>query len=159
LRSIAAAADVDVALLGYYFGSKRDLFAAAMALPVNPPDVLGALFEDGVPSGPDVVARLLEVWDDPVSGPPLAALLKSASRDEQGRELVSGFIEAEIVATLARNLPGPDARRRARAIATIILGLLNARYVLKLGFASGRPGRALADDIGALLDPWLNRID
>ena len=39
LRAIAAEAGVDVALVSYYFGSKQGLFAATMALPMNPADI------------------------------------------------------------------------------------------------------------------------
>jgi AcrR family transcriptional regulator len=155
LRSIAAEAGVDVALISYYFGSKRELFAAAMSLPVSPPDVLDDLFAGGVPAASELVARMLAVWDDPDSGPPLAAMLQAGARDEPSRELVSGFIEAEIAATLARSLSGPEPTRRARAIVAILLGFLNARYVLRLGFASGPRGRRLADDVAASLQPWL----
>jgi AcrR family transcriptional regulator len=66
MRSIAAAADVDVALVSYYFQSKQGVFGAAMALPVNPLDAI-----DGVLTSPDeqlatgLLGTLLRVWDDP----------------------------------------------------------------------------------------------
>src|SRR3954447_18671652 len=40
LRSIAADAGVDVALVSYWFGSKKGLFAAAMDLAVSPAEML-----------------------------------------------------------------------------------------------------------------------
>ena len=47
LRSVAAEAGVDAALISYYFGSKKGLFGAAMALSANPPEaVLEALAGD-----------------------------------------------------------------------------------------------------------------
>src|SRR5580692_7826644 len=64
MRSIAAAAGVDVALVSYYFDSKQGIFGAAMALPVNP---LERIIE--VLTAPDdqLVAQLLRtfltVWD------------------------------------------------------------------------------------------------
>lgn len=36
MRSIAAEADVDAALISYFFGSKRGLFGAVLALAANP---------------------------------------------------------------------------------------------------------------------------
>ncbi len=41
VRSIAAAADVDPAMIHHHFGSKEQLFAAAIALPIDPVQVLG----------------------------------------------------------------------------------------------------------------------
>ena len=43
MRAIAADAEVDVALVSYYFGSKNGLFVASLQLPVNPADVIAAL--------------------------------------------------------------------------------------------------------------------
>ncbi|HEX9373173.1 MAG TPA: helix-turn-helix domain-containing protein, partial [Roseiflexaceae bacterium] len=40
LRSIAAEAGVDVALIGYFFGSKQGLFGAALQLPMNPAEAI-----------------------------------------------------------------------------------------------------------------------
>jgi AcrR family transcriptional regulator len=37
MRAIAAEAGVDAALISYYFGSKKGLFGAALALSANPP--------------------------------------------------------------------------------------------------------------------------
>lgn len=40
VRSVAAEAGVDVALLSYHFGSKSGLFSAALALEAKPPLLL-----------------------------------------------------------------------------------------------------------------------
>ena len=40
IRAIAARADVDPALVHHYFGSKEQVFVAAMAVPFDPSDVL-----------------------------------------------------------------------------------------------------------------------
>ena len=47
MRAVATAAGVDAALVHHYFGSKGDLFLAAAGLPVDPRDLLGAVFADG----------------------------------------------------------------------------------------------------------------
>src|SRR5687768_765307 len=47
MRSIAAAAGVDVALLAYYFGTKDGLFAAALDLPVDPRTLIDEAFAQG----------------------------------------------------------------------------------------------------------------
>src|SRR5437879_12978182 len=50
IRGIAARAGVDPALVHHYYGSKADLFAAALRLPVNPRDVLADLLDRDVPT-------------------------------------------------------------------------------------------------------------
>ena len=42
IRAVAADAGVDPALVHHYFGTKDDLFLAAMELPVDPREVIGA---------------------------------------------------------------------------------------------------------------------
>ena len=53
IRSVAAAAGVDAALVHHYFGTKDDLFLAAMELPVDPREVIGPALS----GGPDGAAR------------------------------------------------------------------------------------------------------
>src|SRR4051812_4476209 len=69
LRAIAADAEVDVALVSYYFGTKNDLFVGALRLPVNPGEIIDSLLagpHDDL--GARMVRRLLTVWDDPTAG-------------------------------------------------------------------------------------------
>jgi len=74
IRGIAGEAGVDPALVHHYFGTKEGLFAASMALPMTPGDVL-----PGVLAGPldDLGERLvrlfLAVWDEPAARRPLIA--------------------------------------------------------------------------------------
>src|SRR3954451_14174885 len=105
LRAIAADAGVDVALVSYYFGSKRDLFLAALRLPLNPGDVIGGLLEGPRDDlGARIVGRLLTVWDDPATGGPLVGVLRSSAT--QGA-ILRDFIEREILARLAPPLERP----------------------------------------------------
>ena len=151
MRAVAAEAGVDVALGHYYFGSKRDLFAAALALPVNPADAIAGLLAEGTD---DLAARLLRlllhVWDDPQTGGPLRALLRSVDSQE---ELLRGFVEREIVARLAAAVGGPDAELRAAAAATQIVGLVFARYVVGVEPIAS----AGHEEIVALVAPSLQR--
>src|SRR5271170_1275355 len=43
IRAIAAAAGVDPALVHHYYGTKQQLFAAAIHVPIDPMEVLGPL--------------------------------------------------------------------------------------------------------------------
>ena len=45
IRAVAAAAGVDSALVHHYFGTKEQLFAAAVHIPIDPMDVIGPLRE------------------------------------------------------------------------------------------------------------------
>jgi AcrR family transcriptional regulator len=128
LRSIAAAADVDVALPPYYFGNKADLFVAALDLPVNPATAVRGILEEGVPgAGERLLRALLAVWDDPATGAPLVAMLRSLSTQAK---MLRQFIERQLVAQLAEAIEGPGAELRAAAFTSQVFGLVLERYVL-----------------------------
>ncbi|MCL2780093.1 MAG: TetR family transcriptional regulator [Actinomycetia bacterium] len=152
LRAIAKQADVDVALISYYFGSKRDLFAASVDLEVSPPQVL----REELSGDPDrlaerILARLIAVWDDPQQGAPLVAMLTAILQEprfgKQGRE----FVEREILRAIADHIGGIRARYRASAIASTLLGLLVSRYIIHLEPAASMP----ADEIVRAYAPLL----
>ena len=135
LRSVAADAGVDVALISYYFGSKQGLFGAAMALPVNPAEVFGRLLEstpDLAALPPLAVRTILGVWDDPESGAQLKALARAAVVDEHLARLIREAVAKEIAGRLATRLGGPDASQRAGAFVAQMAGLIFTRYLLEV---------------------------
>jgi AcrR family transcriptional regulator len=151
LRAIAGAAGVDAALPSYHFGSKNALFVATLQLPVTPGDIIDGLLADGLDcAGERLVRRLLDVWDDPVRGAPLIAVLRSAATHG---EAMREFIEREIVARFAAAIEGPDAAVRAGAIVSQVLGLVTARYVLHIEPLAS----ASHDELAAMVGPTLQR--
>jgi AcrR family transcriptional regulator len=156
MRAIAADAGVDPALVSYYFGSKSGLFLESLRLPVNPEDAIGALLSEGLHDlGARIVTRFLEVWDDPVSGEPLVRLLRSVSSRP---ELLREFLERQIVPRFAAAIGGPDAELRATAVATQMLGLAVARYVLRAEPLASAPPETIVSLIGPTLQHHLGSI-
>ena len=51
IRGVARAAGVDPALVHHYFGSKDDLFLAALEVPIDPREVLPTLLEGDLETG------------------------------------------------------------------------------------------------------------
>ncbi|WP_328458701.1 TetR family transcriptional regulator [Streptomyces sp. NBC_00386] len=134
LRAVAGEADVDLALISYYFGSKKGLFGAALALGANPAELLARVVQEGeLSTFPErVVRQVVAVWDDPVTGPPLLAMMKTAIDDDSLGSLVKEALEREIVDRIAALVPGRDARQRAAAFTTVVAGLIATRYLLRL---------------------------
>ena len=133
MRSIAAEAGVDVALISYFFGSKKGLFGAALALSANPPEVLlGALPGDPASMPERVLRALLDTWDDPARGGPLRAMVGGAVRDPELAQLLKEVLEREIIDRIAEHIRGANARYRAAAFATQLAGVIFARYILAL---------------------------
>jgi AcrR family transcriptional regulator len=152
LRSIAAAAGVDVALVSYWFGSKRALFAAAMDLTVSPADALdAALAGDDAGIAERVIGTLVSVWDDAASGAPLRAAATAAASDPIVGGLVAEAVERELIDGVAARLSGPDARDRAAAFCTGTAGIIFLRYILRVEPLATMP----ADRLVRLLAPAL----
>ncbi|WP_296602262.1 TetR family transcriptional regulator [Nocardioides sp.] len=132
MRGVAREAGVDQALVAYYFGSKKGLFGAALALTVNPPDALRAVLAGDDATLPERLLRtVLTVWDDPELGRPLRALASSAGHDPEVLRLLREVLQAEMVGPLAERFGGADAMARAGAFGSQIAGIVLVRYWLE----------------------------
>ena len=133
IRGIAGEAGVDPALVHHYFGTKERLFAASMALPMTPGDVL-----PGVLSGPldDLGERLvrlfLAVWDEPEARRPLIAVIRSATSHALAATMIREFVEHALVGRIAARLDSRDAHLRASLVGSQMVGIALTRYVLRL---------------------------
>jgi AcrR family transcriptional regulator len=152
MRSIAADAGVDVALVSYYFGSKQGVFSAAMALPVNPADAIAATLAGG---DEDLAGRLLRMaialWNDPATGSPLRAIAAGATSDPDLQRLVREFVEREIIGRIAVRIGGPAATERAAIFAATISGLLFSRHLLGVEPIASMDADELARRLGPSL--------
>jgi AcrR family transcriptional regulator len=159
LRSIAAEAGVDVALVSYYFGSKKGLFAAALALPANPVEVFQHELQQGDLDtlAVRVLERVLFFWDGEATGATLLTFAQAAVADPDLNRLVREVISREIVDRLAERLGGVTGGQRAAAFVSQIAGLIFSRYVLKLEPMADLPSevvvRQLAPSLQLLLLP------
>jgi AcrR family transcriptional regulator len=131
----------------HYFGSKDKLFLAAVEAPADPdallPGVLAAPQEE---LGAAVVRLVLHLWDGPAR-PAGLALLRSAVSNEWTAKLLREFLMAKVLRKVVSTLGfDPDVRAaRASLVATQIIGLVMARYVLKFEpLASASPESIVA---------------
>lgn len=156
MRSIAAEAGVDVALVSYYFGSKSALFGAAMSWSVNPMDVVeDVLRGDRADLAERFVQRLLSIWDDPETGSPVLAMVAAAGQDLALAALLRELFERELIDRLAAAFGGDqEARQRAGYVAVLMGGLVFTRYILQLGPVA----TASIDDIVGRVAPALRAV-
>jgi AcrR family transcriptional regulator len=154
MRAVAAAAGVDASLVHHYFGSKDDLFLAALEVPVDPRGIVPMVFAVGVDGAGERLLRVfLSVWEDPEARLPLVAQVR-ASLGEQGpvNLLREGMLRM-IFGPLRSQLAGEDADQRAQLVASQLIGLAVGRYLLCLEpLASMTP-----DELVAWVAPNLQR--
>lgn len=154
IRSIASGANVDPALVMHYFGSKEQLFAASLDLPVNPATVIREVFDENqTERGEAIVRTLLTVWDAD-SGGQLVAALRSATAAEPVHEMVQEFIHQSILRALADSIEGEDSALRASLMGSHLVGLLVGRYVLQFPELATASVNELARRLGPVLDRY-----
>ncbi|HEY9439430.1 MAG TPA: TetR family transcriptional regulator [Streptomyces sp.] len=154
MRGVAKAAGVDPALVHHYYGSKDDVFTAAIEVSFEPALVLPAIL--GGP-GDDLGERLaryfIGVWENPASRKPLLAIIRSALTHETAASLLRGFVLSRMLERVAAELDVPDPTFRAELAASHMIGIAILRYVVKTEpLASADP-----ETIIAMVAPTLQR--
>ena len=131
VRAIAADAGVDPALVHHYFGTKDDLFVAALQLPVDPRVVLAPVFAAGVEgAGEGLLRAFLSVWEDEHARLPLLGLVRGVV-DPEGRTLLREGLFGVILGPIGEALALDEPERRVALVASQLVGLVMLRYVLE----------------------------
>jgi AcrR family transcriptional regulator len=157
IREVAGLAGVDPALVHHYFGTKQDLFVAAVEFPVNPFEAFVALVsEEGLETlGERLLGLFLSVWDQTEQHSPMLALIRSAVSEERAAAMLREFITEEILGRIARELGTPDARLRTNLVASQLIGLIMARYVIRIEPLASTPAPVLVAAIGPNLQRYI----
>ena len=157
IRDVAADADVDPALVHYFFKSKDGLFVAAMQLPLRPADVLPPVLAEGLPGlGERIVRRLLSVWDDPANRNALLATVQGASAHPGAAAALREFVRREVVGRVADVIEADRPQLRANLVASQVIGLLGARYVVRVEPLASMDAEELVPLIGPTLQRYLD---
>jgi AcrR family transcriptional regulator len=134
IRGIAARAGVDAALVHHYFGTKEDLFAAALQLPTSPREALdGVLTGDPDGLGERLVRRFLRYWSAGGGiGDTIVSLLRSATTHDDAARMVREFVSREALSRIAEALDMPQPHLRAALAGSQLIGLALARFVIRV---------------------------
>ncbi|MBI3215972.1 MAG: TetR/AcrR family transcriptional regulator [Mycobacterium sp.] len=156
IRAVAAAAGVDSALVHHYFGTKEKLFAAAIAIPIDPMTVLVPLRETPVAElGSTLPALLIPLWDSEM-GAGLVATMRSllAGADVA---LVRSFLQDIVTAEIAGRVDDPpgSGRLRVQFVASQLMGVVMARYIVGLEPLASLPAQQVAETIAPNLQRYL----
>lgn len=133
VRSVAARAGVDPALVHRFFGSKDDLLVAALTVAMKPSERIPELMEGKVDTlGERLVRYFLSVWEESPSREVLIGMLRSAATNERAATLLRGFIGREVLGRVAASLAQPDAQLRTTLAGSQLVGLALMRYILRI---------------------------
>ncbi|HXY67732.1 MAG TPA: TetR family transcriptional regulator [Mycobacterium sp.] len=156
IRAVAAATDVDSALVHHYFGTKEKLFAAAVRIPIDPMDIIGPLRQVPVEElGHAIPSMLLPLWDSELGTGFIATLrsIMAGSEVNLFRSFIQDLIAVE-VGTRVDNPPGTGIIR-IQFVASQLVGVLMARYILHLEPFTSLPVEQITDTIAPNLQRYL----
>ncbi|MEU2793136.1 TetR family transcriptional regulator [Streptomyces sp. NPDC007100] len=147
IRGIAKAAEVDPALVHHYYGTKEQVFEAAVEMSFAPalsaPEIVLEGGLEGV--GERLTRFVLGVWENPVTREPLLAIVRSALNNDAAAAVFRKLVARQLLRRIAAELAVPDADLRAELAAAQLVGTAMLRYVIKLEpLASADPERIVA---------------
>jgi len=156
IRAVAAAAGVDSALVHHYFGTKEKLFGAAVRIPIDPMEVIGPLREVPVEElGYQIPSKLLPLWDSELGAGLMATLRSMLAGSEVN--LFRSFIQDVIAVEVGGRVDDPPGSGviRVQFVASQLIGVVMARYILELEPFKSLPAERIARTIAPNLQRYL----
>ncbi|MEU2659158.1 TetR family transcriptional regulator [Streptomyces sp. NPDC007325] len=147
VRGIAKAAGVDPALVHHYFGTKDEVFAAAIEVSFEPALVVPAIIDGPRDAVGERLARFfIGVWENPATRAPLLAVIRSAVTHEAAAKVLRSFVLRRLLERIAADLAVPDPKFRAELAASQMIGIVILRYVIQVEpLASADPEQIVAE--------------
>ncbi len=156
IRAVAADAGVDPALVHHYYGTKTQLFAAAIHIPIDPMAVIGPLREVPVERiGYVLPSILLPLWDSELGKGFIATLRSILAGNESS--LIRSFLQEVIAAEVGSRVDNPPGSGiiRVQFVASQLVGVVMARYVLELERFKSLPVEQIAETIAPNVQRYL----
>ena len=156
IRAVASAAGVDAALVHHYFGTKHQLFTAAIHIPIDPMDVLVPMRETPVDQlGRLLPTILLPLWDSELGAGLIATVRSLIAGSEVS--LARSFLEEVITPEVGARVDTPPGTGtiRAQFVESQLMGVVMARYIVKVEPFASLPAEHIAMTIAPTLQRYL----
>lgn len=157
VRSIAARAHVDPALIHHYFGTKAELFRAVLELGFEPARAAmpGMVTGPREEAGARIVRTFLSLYEDPQFREPVLALMRTAMTDPEVAAMAADFLQGTMLPQVITLASGPDAPRKVSLAMTHLMGLVLGRHVIGLDALQG-PVEDLVAEVGPVIQRYLD---
>lgn len=156
MRGIAREAGVDPALVHHYFEGKAALFAETLDVPVNPAELIERITAGDVDRlGWRIVETFLTVWEPPERRDALVALVRSSMTSEEAARMLREFLGREVFGRIAATTGAADPQLRGALAASQMIGLVVARYVIRVPAMAEATREELVERIGPVLQHHL----
>ncbi|WP_425297930.1 TetR family transcriptional regulator [Nocardia abscessus] len=157
VRAVATDAGVDPALVHHYFGTKQQLFAAVVELPVDPEATLRIIEAAPLDElGETIIRAVVGVWDSP-AGPGVVALVRSILAGTDDPSLARTFVLEVVLERVRLRIATPedDGRVRIGLVASQMMGVLVGRKIIGVEPLASMPAAALVAAVGPTLQRYL----
>lgn len=156
MRAVARRAGVDPALVRYWFDDKASLFAASlMDARINPARLAEGVAAGPVETiGPRLVQTVLGVWEFPDGQEKMQLLLQSIAGGYDLPASLREYLMSEVFARVRPIVPGPDADLRVNLAMSHVVGLLLARYVVRLEPLASTPVADVVAQVGPVIQRY-----
>jgi AcrR family transcriptional regulator len=155
IRAIASRAGVDPALVHRRFGNKAQLLDAALRLPFNQAEVASELDASAGDEGRALLSMALQRWEDPASALQAKSILRVSMSNERAAAAVRDLFTREVLAMLAGRVPREDAELRAALVASQMVGLAIARFVIPVKAIAEADRDRLVDAVAPTIQRYL----
>ncbi|HUG08614.1 MAG TPA: TetR family transcriptional regulator [Acidimicrobiia bacterium] len=151
IREIANEADVDPSLIYHYFGTKDQLFATSIEIPIPAVEKLQSVFAaDREDLGRRLAETFFFVWEQEAARVSLLGILRSAMGGEhQAADAFRQFLTTSVLDQISPLIGGENPRLRALLMASQLVGVAMTRYVMRLEPIASAP----IEDIVELVAP------
>jgi AcrR family transcriptional regulator len=156
LRAIAGEAGVDQKLIAHYFGSKQQLFVAAVGFPLDPGEVIPAVLAGGRESLRERLTDVLvTVLERPGVRERLTGVVRGAASNPEMARTMREFLTRTVFEPIAASLDVDRPLLRANLVGSQVVGLLMARHVVAIEPLASLPAREVAEAVAPTLERYL----
>ena len=159
MRKIGQAAGVDAKLVHYYFGTKEELFGTVIAETFHARGFPGLLSETpsetGDSPGVQYLLAVLTALEDSDVGPAFIGLVRGLGTHEESRSIFLRFVNKEILGRIAPQLDTDHPEVRMALAGSQLLGLVFARYILRIPPVAELSIQEVARTIGPTIDRYI----
>lgn len=159
-REIARRAEVDPALIAYYFNNKAQLLRESLSLPDDPKRMIVAAIWAGPPQqmGHRIVATILNTWEQAATAGTLSTLFYLLMRDASTQQAFAKYVHNEIIATVKNEL-NTQMVLPLELMMSSVLGMLLSRYVVRVEPLASMEREELIEMLGKATQRILEELD
>lgn len=155
VRQIAGEAGVDPSLLYHYFDTKDQLFAQSMNLPVVPVEMIAGIERESL--GRSLAETFFSIWEVEQAREAFLGVLRSAiAGEEQSVAAFREFIVDNLQRAVSSVIDADDADLRALLMASHLVGVAIARYVVRLEPLASAPVEDIVDLVAPRIQGYVS---